>query len=280
MRVLVVGSRGMLGTDLVGALEPLGEAAGLDLPELDITIPEQCRSAIAELRPAVVLNAAALTDVDYCESHSQEAFRINAEGAGNLARAAAHAGAHFVHYSTDYVFDGRSPEAFREEDNPAPLSVYGRSKLRGEELVRSLCPEGLILRTSWLFGPHGRNFIRTIVSAARRGRRLRVVDDQRGSPSYTRDLAAYTRRLVECQCQGIYHVTNAGSCTWYELALNVLTWAGLEGTEVEAVTTAEFPRPAPRPANSVLAGARLQKEGFPPLRHWTAAAEEYVRTFL
>jgi len=280
MRVLIVGSRGMLGTDLMREFAAQGETAGLDLPELDITAPGRCRAAVEDMRPDVVINAAALTEVDYCESHAEEAFLVNARGVANLAEAVGAAGGLLVHYSTDYVFDGHKKEPYIEEDEPNPLSVYGKSKLEGEKLARSLCANHLILRTSWLFGANGRNFIRTIVAAARNGLPLRVVNDQRGSPTYSRDLAACTRRLVERGCRGIYHATNSGSCTWYELAVRAVAWAGLEHTSVTPVTTAEFPRPAPRPANSTLANARLEREGMEPMRAWDAAAAEYVTACL
>jgi len=280
MKILIVGSKGMLGTDLVKEYAGRHSVHALDLPDLDIAMPEQCRSAVEAGRPDIVVNAAALTDVDYCESHREEAFRVNAAGAGNLAEAAAQAGAAFVHYSTDYVFDGQRPEPYEEEHPPHPVSVYGMSKLKGEELVRSACPAHLIVRTSWLFGPHGRNFIRTIVAAARNGGPLRVVHDQRGSPTYTKDLASWTRMLCERGCRGIYHVTNDGVCSWYDLASSAVRWAGMEEVEVAPVTTAEFPRPAQRPANSALANARLRKEGLPTMRDWKAATKEYVETCL
>ncbi len=279
MRVMVVGSRGMLGTDLMQQLSrrnPLG----LDLPELDITDASLCRSWISDHRPDVILAAAALTDVDYCESHEEEAFLINSEGMANLAAAAQSAGALLVYYSSDYVFDGTRPAGYREEDIPHPLGVYGKSKLRGEERVRDLCPDHLILRTSWLFGCHGKNFIRTIVGAARAGRQLRVVHDQRGSPTYAYDLAERTLQMLDAGCRGTYHVTNSGWCSWFELARFSVAGAAVAGAVVEPVTTDQFPRPAPRPACSILDNARMVREGFPPLRTWQEAVQEYIGTCL
>lgn len=278
MKILLAGSRGMLGTDLMGELDSTHQVLGLGRAELDITNAAQCMARVAEFRPDVVINAAGMTDVDGCETHEQEALRVNGQGSGNLAAAASAAGSVIVYYSTDYVFDGTKPEPYQEEDTPNPGSVYGRSKLLGEELVRSLCPNHLILRTSWVFGRNGKNFIRTILTEAHRGQPLLVVNDQRGSPSYTQDLAKHSRQMLQAGCRGTYHLTNSGSCTWYELASQVIKWAGLADYMVLAVTTAEYPRPARRPANSVLANARLEREEFPLMRTWQEAAQEYVRT--
>jgi dTDP-4-dehydrorhamnose reductase len=277
MRIVIVGARGMLGTDLVCAFSGRSEVTGLDIEELDITDEARCREQMAEINPDVIINAAAMTRVDDCESSAEEAFRVNALGAGNLAAAATDSGVRLVHYSTDYVFDGRKAGPYIEEDPPSPLGVYGRTKLQGEDLVRARCHEHLLIRTAWLFGRHGPNFIRTILTAARDGRQLRVVNDQRGSPTYTVDLADHTVRLVESGGRGTYHVTNSGSCTWYDLSRFALDCADMGVVSVEPVTTAEYPRPAPRPANSVLANTRLLREGFPALRHWTEAVRDYIR---
>jgi dTDP-4-dehydrorhamnose reductase len=277
MKVLIVGNLGMLGMDLMEAFAANHQVVGVDREEMDITDASRCARSLEEIRPDVVINAAALTNVDYCEDHEEETFLINGEGAGNLALATAAIGSEFVHYSTDYVFDGLKEEPYHEHDRPNPRSVYGMSKLRGEELVRSGHPDPLILRTSWLFGLHGKNFIRTILDAARAGAQLRVVDDQKGSPTYSRDLAARTVRMARSKCRGLYHLTNLGSCTWYELGVQAVKWAGLTGVEVIPVATAEYRRPAPRPANSVLDNARLRLEGMPMMRSWQAAAQEYIR---
>lgn len=280
MKILIVGSRGMLGTDLMETFGPASDVTGVDLPELDITQIGQCRAKLEEVLPDVVLNAAAFTRVDECESRETEAFQVNGYGAGNLASAAASIGARIVHYSTDYIFDGQKAEAYVEEDTPDPRSIYGKSKLLGETLVRQNCPDHLILRTSWLFGKNGNNFIRTILDAARKGNPLRVVNDQTGSPTYSRDLAAQTQRMIDAGCRETYHVTNGGSCTWYELAANALAWAGIRNVSITPVATSEFPRPAPRPANSVLANARLQHEGPSLMRPWQEAAREYIEHHL
>jgi len=265
----------MLGTDLMEAFSHHA-LLGLDLPDLDITDARQCRKQVSGFRPDVILLAAAMTDVDDCQLHAEEAERVNGQGTGNMAEAARSAGALLVHYSTDYVFEGTQKAGYEEDDPPNPISAYGRSKLHGEERVRETCPEHLILRTSWLFGCHGKNFIRTIVTTAGQGRPLQVVDDQVGSPTYARDLAERTVLLLESCCRGTYHVTNSGSCSWYELALRSLAWAGMGGTKVKPVKTLEYPRPAPRPPCSILRHARMQREGFPPMRPWQEAVRDYI----
>jgi dTDP-4-dehydrorhamnose reductase len=270
----------MLGSDLMKAFSPVHEVVGLDLKDMDITQIEQCRAKVKDIRPDVLINAAAFTRVDDCETHEKEACLVNGYGAGNLAEVAAAAGAVLVHYSTDYIFDGQKNGAYLEEDLPNPKSVYGKSKLLGENLVRQNCEHHLILRISWLFGQNGANFIRTIIGAARKGGPLRVVNDQTGSPTYSKDVAAHTLKMVSAGCRSTYHLTNSGSCTWFELASEALVWAKIEGISITPVPSSEFPRPAPRPANSVLANTRLAKEGFPIMRPWQDAAKDYIDEFL
>jgi dTDP-4-dehydrorhamnose reductase len=265
----------MLGADLMEVFSPGNEVVGLDLPQIDITDPEQCLATVGKFQPDVILNAAAYTRVDDCETNPDKAFSVNGDGPGNLARAADKRNALLVHYSTDYVFDGQKEEPYLEEDSPNPQSVYGKSKLLGEDFVRRICRSHLILRTSWLFGRNGANFIRTIVGVAQKGAPLRVVNDQRGSPTYSRDLAAHTLKMIQARCRATYHVTNSGFCTWFELASHVVAWAGIQDLSIQPVTTAEFQRPAPRPANSVLANTHLERDGLPAMRSWKAAAKEY-----
>jgi dTDP-4-dehydrorhamnose reductase len=266
----------MLGTDLMTSFSPEDNVMGMDLPEIDITKPDQCLTAVKEVRPDVVINAAAFTRVDDCETRQAEASQVNGDGAGNLSKAAAASGSLFVHYSTDYVFDGQKNEAYLEEDATNPQSVYGKSKLLGETLIRTHCPEHMIIRTSWLFGQNGVNFIRTIVNLAEKGSALRVVNDQRGSPTYTKDLASYTVKMIRAGCRSTYHVTNSGSCTWFELASHVLDCLRMSGVSIKPVSTSEFPRPARRPANSVLANMHLRQDGLTLMRSWQSAVKEYV----
>ena len=283
MKVLIAGSRGMLGSALMAVFKNnpgAYETSGLDLPEIDITLPESCRRAIEKFNPDVVINAAAFTRVDDCETQNDLAMSVNGTGAGNLAAASSAAGALFIHYGTDYIFDGCKDEGYCEDDIPGPKSVYGKSKLLGEELVRRNSPEHMIIRISWLFGANGANFIRTIVDAARKGNPLRVVTDQRGSPAYAKDVAAQTMKMVESGCRGTYHVTNAGDCTWYDLAVQAVAWAKIPDILITPIASSEFPRPAPRPAYSILTDTRLTREGLPRLRSWQEAAREYVEQYL
>lgn len=258
-RVLVTGAGGMLGSDLVELLQEVGaQVQGLTRRELDITDPQGVEEAVARIRPQWVVNCAAFTDVDGCEEQEALAMAVNGQGPGNLARACAGHGAALLHISTDYVFDGTSRRPYMEEDPVAPLGAYGRSKLAGEEAVRGSGCRWLMVRTAWLFGRRGRNFVATILELYRSSGRLRVVDDQVGSPTYTRDLARALVRLMEVGAQGMVHGVNSGCCSWFQLAREAVRMAGGDPALVEPVTSREFPRPAPRPAYSVLSTSRLR----------------------
>lgn len=280
MKVLIIGSHGMLGMDLVDEFGRDFEVLGVDQEETDITRLEACYDTVNAFHPDVIINAAALTNVDYCETHEAEALRINGTGAGNIAKAAESCGALLVHYSTDYVFDGLKPDPYIEEDAPNPISAYGKSKLLGEELIRQHCPDHLILRISWLFGPRGPNFIQKITDAAKQGKKLRVVEDQIGSPTYTKDVASHTSQMVRSDFRGTFHLTNQGACSWYELAVLALKCSGMDDIPIEPVSSGEYKLPAPRPNNSLLANEHLKKKGLLPMRPWEKAVEEYVRCFL
>jgi dTDP-4-dehydrorhamnose reductase len=280
MKILIVGCHGMLGSELMTASAPVHDIIGVSHADMDITQLESCLTRIGDFRPDAVINAAAFTRVDYCETHEEETFLVNTYGVGNLARAAAAVGSLLVHYSTDYIFDGLKPEAYVEQDTPNPKSVYGKSKLLGETLIHRYCPDHMILRTSWLFGPNGANFIRTAVDAARKGASLRVVSDQKGSPTYAKDVAAQTLKMIAAGCRSTYHVTNSGSCSWYELASKAVEWAGIKGASIAPIRSSEYSRPAPRPANSLLSNARMEQEGLPRMRPWQEAARAYVEGYL
>lgn len=268
MRILITGANGQLGVELRAALAPLGEVVGRDLPELDVARPDAV-DQLAALAPAWVVHAAALTDVDGCERDPGGAMAVNAQGTRHVAAACARIGAGLLYVSTDFVFDGRQRTPYAEEDPPAPLSAYGRSKLAGEAAARAV-PRWTIVRTAWLYGAHGKNFVKAILAKATAGERLRVVHDQVGSPTYAADLAAAIARLLRDGRTGCYHVTNGGACSWHAFAVEILRQAGV-AAPVEPITTAELGRPAPRPAYSVLAHGAWARAGYPSLRPWPDA---------
>ena len=270
----------MLGQDLVAALRAAGhEVMAWDIERCDITRPEQVRAALEGSRPALLFHCAAYTDVDGAEADPAGAMRVNAGGTAQVAAACRAVGAGMVYLSTDYVFDGRSRTPYREGDAPNPLNAYGRSKCAGEEAVRAAgLRRAWIVRSAWLYGTGGRNFVRAIVERAAQGGPLRVVDDQEGSPTYTADLAAALCRIPEGVPPGTYHVTNAGSTTWFAFARAILERAGMPGIPLEPIPTAASGRPAPRPAYSVLANDRWATATGTPLRPWPEALEAFLST--
>jgi dTDP-4-dehydrorhamnose reductase len=276
-RVLVIGSSGMLGHDLMGVLAERWAAEGADIGEVDIADREKTERFIAGRKPFAVINAAARTDVDGCEGDREGAFAVNARGAGNIARACGAVGARLIHLSTDYVFDGLARKPYREEDQTNPQSVYGKSKRAGEEEIAASLRDYLIVRTSWLFGRHGKNFIDTILRAASRTKRLEVVGDQRGSPTYSRDLAEALARVVMTDHRGIVHITNSGSCSWYEYALAILDIAKMRDIHVDEITSDRLTRPAPRPLFSVLDCGLYEKITGAKMRPWREVVAEYIR---
>jgi dTDP-4-dehydrorhamnose reductase len=275
-RRLVTGAKGMLGTDLCRLLAAQGEDfVAADLAELDLTDPVATSAFVRECAPATILNCAAYTAVDQAETNRELAFRVNRDGARNLAVAAAEVGATMLHISTDYVFDGSKQGAYLEDDPPHPLGVYGASKWEGEEAVREALAEHYIVRTAWLYGIHGKSFPRTILGVAAQGKPLRVVHDQQGCPTYTVHLAQALLAIVTQPHYGTFHAVNTGTCTWYDLARAAVAEAGLE-VEITPVTTAEYPRPAPRPANSVLSTDKLASVHGVRLPAWQEGLREFV----
>jgi dTDP-4-dehydrorhamnose reductase len=274
LKALVAGAPGQLGRDLVLALGPEVAWSG-GRAEMDVTDGEAVSSVVRRVQPDVIFNAAAYNKVDGAETETGRALEVNALAPGLLARAAREAGALFVHFSTDYVFDGRSSRPYREDDCPAPLGAYGVSKLAGEKLVLTSGAEHLIVRTSAVFGRGGNrqkggSFIERVLEQARAGRPLRVVSDQTFSPTYAPDLAAATIALVRAGARGIVHVANAGSCSWHDFAVAGLESAGVSAP-VAAISTAELNLAARRPAFSVLDTSRYQGLGLPALRPWREA---------
>jgi dTDP-4-dehydrorhamnose reductase len=282
MRVLITGAGGQLGQDLVTAFDEAGrhrEVVAADHDALDVSDRESVLQAIDSVRPDVVVHAAAWTHVDACEGHPDRAYQVNALGTRHVAEGARLAGAHAVYVSTDYVFDGRADHSYREWDDPNPLSVYGRSKLGGERELLSLLPGATVVRTSWVCGAHGANMVKTVLRLANERPELAFVDDQRGNPTFTDDLAAMIVRLSVARLPGVFHVTNQGTTTWYRFACDVLSAAGLDPRIVRPITTAELqpPRPAPRPANSVLDNSALRLQGIPLLPDHHEPLERLVK---
>ena len=233
---------------------------------------------VARERPDWIVNCAAYTQVDRAEAEPETAQRVNAMGPANLAHVARQTGARLMQISTDYVFDGRAARPYREDDPVGPLNVYGRTKLAGEQAVRDILPQAhLIVRTQWLFGEGGPNFVATILRLARERSELKVVNDQHGRPTYARDLAGALWKLIACDARGIVHCANEGVATWFEVAKATVAAAGLRTTVVPC-STAEMPRPAPRPAFSVLDCARYQRIVGSPLRSWQPALFETINT--
>ncbi|WP_210587235.1 dTDP-4-dehydrorhamnose reductase [Streptomyces sp. GESEQ-35] len=280
MKWLVTGAGGMLGRDLVEELRGRGAPViALDRAALDITLSDAVSATFAEHRPDVVVNCAAYTAVDDAETDEERALRINGHGPRLLARACAAGGARLVHVSTDYVFAGDDEGTPYPEDHPpAPRTAYGRTKLAGERAVLEELPAaGAVVRTAWLYGVHGRNFVRTMIELEARRDTLDVVDDQRGQPTWSVDVAARIADLgprVGPGAHGVFHATSSGDATWYELAREVFRLLGADPDRVRPTGSEAFPRPAPRPAYSVLAHGRWQQLGLPVPRDWRAALNE------
>ena len=266
MRVLITGAGGQVGTELVAAFEADAhhEVIGVDHATVDVADRDAALGAITSTRPDAVVHPAAWTAVDACESDPDRAFLVNALGTRHVAEGARRVGAPVFYVSTDYVFDGTKAGPYLEWDPVSPQSVYGASKLAGE---RELDPGSTVIRTSWVCGYHGANMVKTILRIAGQSDTLSFVDDQRGHPTFADDLAAMIKRLVVEHRPGTFHVTNQGAVSWYEFAREVLIAAGLDPERVKPVATADLqpPRPAPRPANSVLDNAALRLSGVPLL---------------
>lgn len=260
IKMLIIGASGMLGFDLC---KVFSDAIRLTHKELDITNRDQVLESIQIIKPDIVINAAAYTDVDGCEDDQELAFQVNGYGPGYIAEACSIFGAKLLHFSTDYVFDGSKRE-YVESDIPNPVNVYGHSKLIGENKVIGTVNDYRIIRISWLFGVHGKNFVEKMLKLSREMNVVKVVNDQFGKPTYTMDLAAKVKEIIELD-SGIYHITNEGTCSWYEFASSIIN-------NVAPCTSEEFPTKARRPIYSALVNTKTK-----PIRHWKEALTDFLK---
>lgn len=277
----LIGSNGMLAR-MVRTVAPADyRIVPFDLPEFDLTDEKLVNRVLGVLQPEIIINCAAYTQVDACESEQDLAFRVNGEGPGILARAALAIGATLVHISTDYVFDGQHDKPYTEEDRTAPQSVYGQSKLQGErEIVHSGLQRYFMVRTSWLFGPGGKNFVETMIRLAGEREELRVVADQIGSPTMTRDLADALFRLLRTDAYGLYHFAGEGQCSWHQFTLAIIELMQSTGhhplvKQVVPIATADFPLPAKRPAYSVFCKDKYRMATGVAIPDWRESLAEY-----
>jgi dTDP-4-dehydrorhamnose reductase len=276
LTVLVTGANGQLGQELV-RLELEGvRIVGLGRDELDITDAQQCLSVIALVKPDIVIHAAAYTAVDRAESEPEAAWLVNVEGTRNVAKAAEAIGAKLCYVSTDYVFDGSGTKPYEEKDVTNPRTVYGNTKLEGERAAAESCSRLFIVRTSWVYGRYGNNFVKTMLKLASERDTVTVVHDQIGAPTYTYDLALFLIELIKTDKYAVYHASNGGVCSWYEFANAIFEEANIRDVRVVPCTTEQFPRPAPRPAYSVLGQEASIIAGLKPLRDWREALRHFM----
>lgn len=311
MKLLITGANGMLGralcNELISSFEVTGivkesrvqslakhaklksqESGEVPLFECDICDKEKLSSIFKNVSPDFIIHAAAYTDVDGCEIDPQKAYSVNSLGTCNVASAARKAGAVLVYISTDYVFDGTKRTPYIESDKTCPINVYGKSKIEGERHVETALRNFFIFRTSWLFGKGGKNFVDTIASKAKSVKELKIVDDQRGSPTWTKDIASGIRKFLDFYSEkgpidsiyGIYHLTNSGSCSWYDFTKMILDYDGIRDVAVSPVTTQELNRPAKRPAMSILDNTKYEKLTGTRLRPWQEALKDYLKEAL
>jgi dTDP-4-dehydrorhamnose reductase len=276
MKILLTGAKGMLGTDVAERLKTLGiEFYGVDINELDITDKAAVRALISEYKPSAVIHCAAFTAVDKAEDEPELCMQVNAIGTENIARACREAGAKMLYISTDYVFGGDGDMPYETDEKKAPLSVYGRSKLAGEEAVLQHLEKYFIVRISWVFGRYGNNFVKTMLRLAETKSEINVVSDQIGSPTYTMDLAVLLCEMIRSEKYGVYHATNEGFCSWAEFAEETMRIGGCL-CKVSSITTEQYPTKAIRPKNSKMSKTSLDISGFKRLPEWQNALERYL----
>ncbi|MBD3296185.1 MAG: dTDP-4-dehydrorhamnose reductase [Candidatus Omnitrophica bacterium] len=293
MRILITGSNGMLGGELCGVLGKGNEVFGLDLSDAgtggkelegffkaDISSGQGLKDIFGSTRPDVVIHAAAMTDVDGCERYKEKAEQINVTGTRNVAEASNAVNADMVYISTDFVFGGRASEPYSESDKTSPLSCYGRTKLQGEDMVRQRAGRWSIIRTSWLYGPGGRNFVDTVIRKACKEGELKVVDDQKGSPTLTTDLARALESFLKLEAQrrqGVFHVSNRGICTWFEFSREIIRIKGVEGVVLRPISSEKLRRPAERPSFSAMSGDKFTQVTGHTMPLWKDALQRYLK---
>lgn len=278
MRVLVTGAKGQLGTDLMDELKKQGlEGLGVDVEEMDITDLKACRRVISQANVDAVIHCAAYTAVDAAEDDVDRCHKINGEGTRNVAIACREADVKLMYLSTDYVFDGGGTRPWEPDDSRAPLNVYGQSKYEGELAVEELMNRYFIVRIAWIFGVKGKNFIRAMLKLGKEKGTVRVVEDQIGSPTYTKDLARLLVDMIQTDRYGRYHATSEGECSWYEFAKEIFRQAGMEEVKVTPVSSEAFAAKAKRPANSRMSKEKLTEKGFERLPTWQDALARFLK---
>lgn len=275
-KILVTGARGMLGWALTKELGPDYQFIGIDIEDADITDENQIKEEIFKIHPDIVVHAAAYTDVDNSEKNKELTYRINAKGTENIAHACRICQAKLIYISTDFVFDGKKNSPYTEEDTPNPINTYGATKYAGERLLQSILSNYLIIRTAWLYGPHGKNFVDKIIQMAQKEPELKVVNDQTGSPTYTPDLAKGINIAIKKDPIGILNITNSVACTWYEFAKKTLEIKGIQA-KITPITSDKLDRLAKRPNFSALSAEKFQKLAGVKLRRWEEALEDYLK---
>ncbi|MBO9131518.1 dTDP-4-dehydrorhamnose reductase [Bacillus sp. 165] len=277
MRVVVTGANGQLGKDVLKVLTSCDcEVYPITREILDITDEQSVLAYMDKIQPNIILHGAAYTNVDAAESDQETAYKVNALGTKYLAQAAGKLGAKILYISTDYVFNGTATEPYETESPTNPIGVYGQTKLEGEKFVQEYAEKFFIVRTAWVFGVHGNNFVKTMMRLGKDRGEVGVVHDQIGSPTYTVDLAHFMVELMKTEKYGIYHATNDGQCSWYEFALEIFKQTR-RNVKVTPLTTNEFPRPAKRPKYSVLSKKKIKEEGLTPLKNWKEALSTYLK---
>jgi dTDP-4-dehydrorhamnose reductase len=282
MKIMITGAKGQLGTDCTKVLGETHEVMGVDIDKVDITKLPDIELLVKQFRPDIIVNCAAYTRVDDCEFEKGLAWKANVTGAENLAKCVNKHGGQLIHISTDYVFDGRKkvPEPYVETDVPHPISYYGITKLEAEEAIKRTTNQYIIIRTAWLYGISGHNFLKTMLKLSLRSsdNKIKVVNDQFGSPTWTYRLALQIERLMETNYRGIFHATAIGYCTWYELAVYFLRKMEISHTVIPC-TTEEYPLPAARPMNSILENRNLKEKGMDIMADWRSDVDEFVLNF-